>query len=238
MRMADLVCQSAKLLIGGSSTKDSTRYICSARLDDTKSLKGVVLDWITPQDQPLRLPLSRSIKTNHSFHHPTTRTLLCPACLDWTNQEFVSVLTYDILCQVAIAGPVQSLLQAKQSFEVINGHCWYTGSRSSTLKNPGKDFPEASFLFGFVHACSSLSYSLHDLQAFKHIFTSPSSVEQKVKATRSGNTHIHGMTHITPASLAYITMQVYPAFRCIKSMLNSILLASLCVIIILSLLQI
>ena len=48
----------------------------------------------------------------------------------------------------------------------------------------------------------------HDLQAFKHIFTSPSSVEIDAKATRSGNARIHGMTRVTTASLAYVATQV------------------------------
>ncbi|KAJ3549076.1 hypothetical protein NMY22_g1014 [Coprinellus aureogranulatus] len=45
-------------------------------------------------------------------------------------------------------------------------------------------------------------------KAFKHIFTSPSSVENDPKATRSGNARIHGMTSVTPASVAYIATQV------------------------------
>ena len=47
-----------------------------------------------------------------------------------------------------------------------------------------------------------------DEQAYKHIFTSPSSVEKEVKATRSGNARLHGMTRVTTASLAYIATQV------------------------------
>jgi hypothetical protein len=46
------------------------------------------------------------------------------------------------------------------------------------------------------------------MQAFKHIFTSPSSVDQEPKATRSGNARIHGMTSVTPASIAYVATQV------------------------------
>ena len=46
-------------------------------------------------------------------------------------------------------------------------------------------------------------------KAFKHIFTSPSSVDQEPKATRSGNAHIHGMRSTTKASLAYIATQVW-----------------------------
>ena len=46
------------------------------------------------------------------------------------------------------------------------------------------------------------------LQTFKHIFTSPSSVEREAKATRSGNARIHGMTSVTCASIAYAATQV------------------------------
>jgi len=63
--------------------------ISSARSDDTKSLKGVVLDWITPRDMPLVPPLSRNVKTNRGFHHPVTSALLCPAGLDWRDAEWV-----------------------------------------------------------------------------------------------------------------------------------------------------
>lgn len=45
-------------------------------------------------------------------------------------------------------------------------------------------------------------------QGYKHIFTSPSSVEKEPKATRSGNARIHGMTQVTPASIAYVATQV------------------------------
>lgn len=46
------------------------------------------------------------------------------------------------------------------------------------------------------------------LEAYKHIFTSPSSVEKEPKATRSGNARIHGMTSVTTASIAYVATQV------------------------------
>ncbi|OBZ69948.1 hypothetical protein A0H81_10361 [Grifola frondosa] len=45
------------------------------------------------------------------------------------------------------------------------------------------------------------------LLAYKHVFASPSSVEDETKATRSGNARIHGMTKMTPASIAYIATQ-------------------------------
>ncbi|KAF8834724.1 hypothetical protein BDN67DRAFT_914346, partial [Paxillus ammoniavirescens] len=45
------------------------------------------------------------------------------------------------------------------------------------------------------------------VSAFKHIFTSPSSVDQEPKATRSRNAHIHGMHCVTQASVAYVSTQ-------------------------------
>jgi hypothetical protein len=45
-------------------------------------------------------------------------------------------------------------------------------------------------------------------QAYKHVFTSPSSVDQEPKSTRSGNARIHGMTSVTLPSIAYVATQV------------------------------
>jgi len=59
--------------------------IASARSDDTKSIKGVVLDWIAPRGKALDPPLSRNIKINRGYHHPVTGALLCPAELDWND---------------------------------------------------------------------------------------------------------------------------------------------------------
>jgi hypothetical protein len=60
----------------------------SARSDDTKSLKGAVLDWITPRGQSLNPPLARNVKSDRGFHHERTGALLCPADLDWSNNEY------------------------------------------------------------------------------------------------------------------------------------------------------
>jgi hypothetical protein len=59
----------------------------SARSDDTKGLKGAVLDWITPRGQPLNPALSRNVKIDRGFHHERTGALLCPSGLDWSNTE-------------------------------------------------------------------------------------------------------------------------------------------------------
>ncbi|KAG1850564.1 hypothetical protein C8R48DRAFT_613481 [Suillus tomentosus] len=46
------------------------------------------------------------------------------------------------------------------------------------------------------------------VSAYKHVFTSPSSVDREPKATRSGNARLHGMNSVTVASIAYIATQV------------------------------
>lgn len=57
-------------------------------------------------------------------------------------------------------------------------------------------------------------------QAYKHVFTSPGSVdiEDPMKAPRSGNARIHGMSSVTKASIAYIATQV---FRNVDSKCNT-----------------
>jgi hypothetical protein len=57
--------------------------------DNTKSLKGVILDWITLKDQALTPLLSCNIKADHGFHHECTGEFLCPTGLDWNDLEYV-----------------------------------------------------------------------------------------------------------------------------------------------------
>lgn len=57
------------------------------RADDTKGLKAVIIDWITPSEESLNPPLNRKVKSNRGFHHERTGALLCPAGLDWTNPQ-------------------------------------------------------------------------------------------------------------------------------------------------------
>ena len=63
--------------------------IACARSDDTRSLKGAILDWIIPHGEVMNPPLHRSIKHDRGFHHERTGFLLCPAEYDWSNEESV-----------------------------------------------------------------------------------------------------------------------------------------------------
>jgi hypothetical protein len=77
------------------------RGASSARADDTKSLKGAVLDWITPKGQPLNPPLARNVKIDRGFHHERTGALLCPAGLDWFNSEYELIVITICLSHVS-----------------------------------------------------------------------------------------------------------------------------------------
>jgi len=83
-----LVSYVSKLIIYLAYHK-LTKGASGARGDDTKSLKGSVLDWITLKGQNLVPPLARNVKIDRGFHHERTGALLCPAGLDWTNPECV-----------------------------------------------------------------------------------------------------------------------------------------------------
>lgn len=116
MVMADLVSLSLVHSQGRTSFHSwkIQKGIATARSDDTKSLKGVVLDWITPRDTALQPFLSRNVKTNRGFHHPVTGSLLCPAGLDWNDIELVSTLMSLHSCRyILMLGYAESFPVAK-----------------------------------------------------------------------------------------------------------------------------
>ena len=65
------------------------KSVSSARSDDTKGLKGAILDWIIPHGQSLHPPIACNVKIDCSFNHEYTEALLCPADMDWSNPESV-----------------------------------------------------------------------------------------------------------------------------------------------------
>ncbi|KAH6913749.1 hypothetical protein BKA70DRAFT_1095841 [Coprinopsis sp. MPI-PUGE-AT-0042] len=54
----------------------------SARSDDTKGLKPVIIDWIT-EGKLVNPPLRRNAKAGRGFEHDITGRLLCPVGVDW-----------------------------------------------------------------------------------------------------------------------------------------------------------
>jgi hypothetical protein len=60
------------------------------------------------------------------------------------------------------------------------------------------------------------NWNLKELQVWRHIFTGPASVLKKTPGPASGkrcNAQIHGMTRVTPRSIAYAAVQVRVSFK-------------------------
>ncbi|KIM67510.1 hypothetical protein SCLCIDRAFT_107661 [Scleroderma citrinum Foug A] len=143
--------------------------------NDTKGMKSAVVDWITPNDQLLNPHIPRNAKAGRGFNHERTGALLCPAGLDWNNVETRAKLMNG---QIQVAGDQWPIfLYSDYAYDPEDP--WNGLLRSSLLPN-----------------CR--------IQAFKHVFTSPSSMEQEPKVTRSGNVHLHGMRSVTKASIVYV----------------------------------
>ena len=61
--------------------------VSSARSNDTKSLKGAILDWTVPHGHSVHPPITHNVKIDRGFNHEHTGALLCPADMDWSDPE-------------------------------------------------------------------------------------------------------------------------------------------------------
>ena len=95
---------------------------------------------------------------------------------------------------------------------VTNGHYLYMLTTVMIQRIRGTVFFVVLSLFLSVRFIFHYNALTHLAQAYKHVFTSPSSVDKEPKATRSGNARIHGMTCVTLPSIAYIATQVRAHF--------------------------
>ena len=89
---------------------------------------------------------------------------------------------------------------------------WVASITCMILKIRGMVFCTVASLSRYVWMMSDLAFHtdwFYQPKAFKHIFTSLSSVDQEPKATHSGNARIHGMRSTTKVSIAYVAMQVW-----------------------------
>ncbi|RDB26749.1 hypothetical protein Hypma_005379 [Hypsizygus marmoreus] len=164
----------------------------ASRADDTKSMKGSIIDWITPPGQSLHPPINRKLKYERGYNHNVTGALLCPTGLDWEDVEQVTL--FYVLETLTFQKRIRAKLRSGEM--IVRGDQWPTflyQDNQYDPENPWRGLLKSQLL----------------VSAYKHVFTSPSSVDtDESKATKSGNARIHGMTSVTPASLAYIATQV------------------------------
>ncbi|KAG6809395.1 hypothetical protein H0H92_000405, partial [Tricholoma furcatifolium] len=174
----------SKLLAPSTAGEDIERWAdmiqkggSGARGDDTKGMKAAVIDWITPKGQSLVPPLNRRQKVDRGFQHEVTGGLLCPAHLDWEDNE------------------VKLGLRSGQL--IVPGHSWPRFLYQGLVYDPAD--PWKGLLKGALL-----------VMAFKHIFIAPSSVDSSDQdvSTKGGNAFIHGMKHVTRASLVYTATQL------------------------------
>jgi len=218
-------CMFLQLLRSLSQSSGIQKGISSARSDNTKSLKGVVLDWIllrdkaTSSDMPPDMPstpkpthLLQNVKTNQGFYHPVTGALLCPADFNYKDAAWVLYIwsfdmtyqTWFSVCAQLVSGEL-----------VVSGDQWLLLVYAKGVYDPEESWDGLFRNKLLVWVSCTHSFLTHicclfwSEQAYKHIFTLSSSVEKEVKAIRSGNARIYGMTRITTASLAYIVTQAH-----------------------------
>ncbi|KAF8548949.1 hypothetical protein OG21DRAFT_1422153, partial [Imleria badia] len=141
-----------------------------------------------------------NVKSGRGFNYEHTGTLLCPAGLDWANSEYVSGIFH--------------LVSGSDMLIQVSGDQWPV-------------FLYANYTYDAEDPWNVLLRSGLLISAFKHIFTSPSSVDQEPKATQSGNACIYGMCSVIKASIAYVTTQAQFAlfsvqiFSCTDLITNS-----------------
>jgi hypothetical protein len=177
-------------------------------------MKSAVIDWITPPGQGLSPPLNRKVKTTRGFHHERTGALLCPAGVDWSIPRYAPLYQPPSRNSQRVHSVKAKLKSGEMS---VRGDQWPLFLYADLAYDP--DDPWNGLLRSQLLVAVCRFYSvifsilMSQLQGFKHVFTSPSSVdEDEPKATRSGNARIHGMVSVSKASLAYISTQVCPDF--------------------------
>ena len=137
---------------------------------------------------------------------------MCPAGLDWKNIEWVLIfIVLRYLFDVYVASSTRTKLENGEL--QVAGDQWpvflYT-DYTYDPKDPWNGLLHSGLLISvsFINSRCLVSHQFYQSKAFKHVFTSLSSVDQEPKATRSGNAQIHGMCSTTKASLAYVATQV------------------------------
>ena len=113
---------------------------------------------------------------------------------------------------------MQLIIWGRTRMKLVNGQIQVAGDQWPIFLYANYTYDPEDPWNGLLHSGLLVSVSLSTWNssivkiilywAFKHIFTSPSSVDQEPKATCSGNAWIHGMCTMTKASIAYVAMQV------------------------------
>lgn len=102
------------------------------RANDTKGLKGVILDWITPPGQSLVPPIARNVKIDRGFNHKPFCVL--PDSIGLTQSEFsqisfhccIAMYVYLFTCRIKATLNSGELQVSRDQWPIfIYSHCEY-----------------------------------------------------------------------------------------------------------------
>ena len=163
--------------------------ISSARSNDIKSLKDVVLDWITLRHALGAAPLLEC-QDEQSL---SSSCYQGPSLPHWFRLEGYGVSSSGIFFDAHNWFSVHTKLASREL--IVCGDQWpilVYANQEYDSENPWNGLFRSRLLIwmSFVHSCVTYVLLVLIGQVYKHIFTSSSSVEKKVKATRSGNARI------------------------------------------------
>ncbi|TFK46793.1 hypothetical protein OE88DRAFT_1600122, partial [Heliocybe sulcata] len=179
-----------RLLDGDDNPTEVAKYLkagmTKARSDDTNGLKKAICEWVMALNVGTSGPkVALNSKIGRGFYHPVYGQLLCPVELDWDDEEYVFLNAF--LLNLII--------------RPVNGSHFPQFLYEGTYND---DAPWVGLLRGPLL-----------IKGYKHIFISPSSADASdgdTQTRRSGNAQLHGMMTVTPASLAYVAVQVRTYF--------------------------
>ncbi|KAI0703344.1 hypothetical protein C8T65DRAFT_654912 [Cerioporus squamosus] len=159
------------------------------RSDNTRTVKINIIEWMANKLKVAGVSLSSTTKDNRGFNNPVTGAELCPAELDYNDEQI----------RTALANHTATV-----NGDLVDGSHWPKFCYEHGQYNP--EAPESGFLRGSLIVL-----------AFLHIFRSPSSAfaaditdaANAGRGTRSGKAEIHGITQVTLGAIAYAATHVH-----------------------------
>lgn len=151
-------------ILNGMPIPDSERCF-HARADDTKSLKSMILDWITCRGQPLSPPLACNVKPDQKFHHKCTGALLCLA-----QSESEVCLSRFLFCCAEMA--LEKLWVVRWLYQAPNGHCFCIMGIAMTQRS--LEWAIQKFPLDFcmcLQICYTFIYHTYTRECARHINT-------------------------------------------------------------------
>ncbi|KAG2070763.1 hypothetical protein BDR04DRAFT_1128370 [Suillus decipiens] len=130
-----------------------------------------------------------------------------------SDHGFSHKVTSTLLCPAGLDWSYNLINALKSSETAVHGDQWPIFLYASYDYDP--EDPWKELLRSEILICG-----------FKHVFTSPSSINKEPKVTHSRNAYLHGMKSVMKGSLAYISMQIQFSLRLLSVFLYTDMVAN------------